>query len=184
MKSKLYLPIFLLILAILITVSCSKGKTGEANKDKGTIQSETAETTPTPEAERPNLTELAQTLTPDILKEAHNLVAAYPNATWDNTKGSYSKVPLGQIYNIVYTSTDPIDKVAEFFRTNISKEYLKEIKSPEGDSKKWIHFQFEGQGFKHKAKILLRDLNGESTEIVYYIENPSTPAKKEESKGS
>lgn len=183
MKLKSFIIFLLIGITILSFFSCSKGKPEDSKKPSASNEVKSQEPNQAPHGEVPNISQLAHTLTPEILEEAHKLILAYPDAKWDNTKGMYSKAPLGDIYNIVYTTKDDIYKVAEFYRTNIAPEYLKEVKSSESDPKKWVHFTFGGEGFKHRGNIMLRELDDGSTEIIYFIENPKTPPQqKEESK--
>ena len=168
----------LLIVALAIS-SCSKSKT---KNGKTIIDKETPAETPKGSngegAKYPEGAELAKTLTPEILKEAHELIPAYPGAELDTAKGNYSKTALGKNYNIVYHTSDSIDKVADFFRKSIAEEYRKEVSSSSDSPQKWINFNFGSPNFSQSGQITLYEINDKTTEIIYYILQPSSNAAK------
>jgi len=172
MKSILYLTVIAVLFSIFLFGSCSKSK-GSDKINPNEKEPGTSEPSKTTDLKPPDMTELVKSITPEALKDAHSLIPAYPNATLDPDKGSYSRTAKGDVYNIVYHTPDSLDKIAEFFRANIAPEYLQEMKSAEDDPKKWIHFQFGGKGFNQKGAIYIREVDKETVEIVYLIQRPS-----------
>lgn len=108
-----------------------------------------------------------KSITDEFAIEAHIYIPRYPDARLDKSKGSYNESNLGRIYNLVYYSDDPIDKVAAFFKENISEDYLKETVSPENEN--WVILEYNAKGVRQSGSVSIRIASDGSSEIIYFI---------------
>ncbi len=108
-----------------------------------------------------------KSITDDAAKSAHIFLPPYPDAVLDKSKGSYNESDLGKEYNLVYYSDDPVKKVAEFFKKNISEDYLTETLSPEAED--WVHLEYNAKGVRQSGSVFIRKASDGSTEIIYAI---------------
>jgi hypothetical protein len=163
MKTCLFITI-ILVLSVFMVSSCSKQK--GANKSDGPRATDT-----TPIA-KPNLggeiQPLSGPLDEESVKRAHGFLPQYPGAELDKTKGHHMKNNQKETFNLVYYTNDSVQKVADFFKSKISSQYLTEHKSPDGDS--WVHFEYKVEGVSQSGGIFLRKTEDNKTEIVYMID--------------
>jgi hypothetical protein len=170
--------IFALLFTMACICSCSRGK----SKENPVVKSN-SDTTPAVTGENPGTkskipagTEVAGTLTPEALKEAHSIIPAYPNAELDTTKGNYSSTAVGKNYNIIYHTADSVDKVAEFFRKSIPEEYRSEEASSPGSAEQSVLIRFGATGFSQSGTVFIHATDPKTTEIIYYITQPMKTA--------
>jgi len=176
MKHEIRISILILLIfsAAAIGWSCSGNKPKENPEVKSTpnIAPSVTNENAGEKGQLPAGVKIASKLTPEVLKEAHELIPAYPNAELDTTKGNYSNTTAVKVYNIIYHTSDPVDKVADFFRKNIAEEYRSEVSSKPGESEKWIHIKFGSAGFSQTGTVAIMRIDEKTTEIVYYITQP------------
>jgi hypothetical protein len=108
-----------------------------------------------------------KSITDDAAKDAHIFLPPYPDAVLDKSKGSYNESYLGKEYNLVYHSDDPVKKVAEFFKKNISEDYLTETVSSEAED--WVHLEYNAKGVRQSGSVFITKAIDGSTEIIYDI---------------
>ena len=180
MKPNYQISLLVLLMLTALVISCSVNKApNDKQQDKSNDISEQQKDTKDDsfdfEKKLMGESSYIKTITDESAKEAHIYLPVYPDAKLDKSKGSYNESALGKYYNLVYYSDDSVETVAEFFKNNISEDYLVETLSPEAEN--WIHLEYKPEGVRHSGGVYIREASDGSTEIIYEV---SIPAKQDD----
>lgn len=178
MKPKYFLTLIALLILTALFISCTATREPDNKpKDNSNLASEkNPNTEKNPVDIEKNLmgeSSYIKSITDESAAEAHQYILEYPNGKLDKSKGSCNISDWGKYYNLVYYSDDSVQEVAEFFKKNISEDYLVETVSK--DTENWIHLEYKPVGVRHSGGIYIREAGNGSTEMIYEV---SIPAKQ------